>query len=165
MARRNKKARELLAFKNANRAWVMAELEKLCAEWEEWAAFVETIEDYPYDEQTQSEVFADGVENMDKHDILRTRTLTFLDNNIQGHNFMNANEYDVPEESVTLRLMHRVPHRLKELKILVASLEYALVPDGFWTKQSKSLLEKIKDKAPEVALRIVESCLRNPMEG
>ncbi|WP_167685700.1 hypothetical protein [Parasedimentitalea denitrificans] len=159
------KKREMLAFKNSNRAWVMAELKKLFDEWEAWAKFVQTIEDHPFDRNTQSEIFADGVENLDKHDILRTKTLTFLDNNIQGHNFMRSNEYEEPFERTDLRLILRVPHRIKDLKVLLASLEYALVPDGFWKERGKSLLNSIEDKAPDSALRIVESYLRNPTQG
>ena len=160
-----RKKREPLAFKNPNRAWVMAELKKLYKEWEEWAEYVPTIEDHPYDRNTHSEIFADGVENLDKNDILREKTLTFLDNNIQGHNFMLSNEYEEPFERNDLRLAIRVPHRIKDLKVLLACLEYALVPDGFWKEQGISLLEKIKDKAPETALKIAESYLRNPMQG
>lgn len=126
-----KKTREALALKNSNRAWVMDQLGKLFKEWEAWEEYVQTIEDHPYDRNTQSEIFADGVENIDKHDILRTKTLIFLDNNIQGHNFMLSNEYEEPFERNDIRLRLRVPHRIKDLRVLMASLEYALVPDGF----------------------------------
>ncbi len=160
-----RKKRDPLAFKNPNRAWVMAELAKLYKEWEKWAEYVPTIEDHPYDRNTHSEIFADGVENLDKHDILREKTLTFLDNNIQGHNYMLANEYEEPFERNDLRLSLRVPHRIKDLKVLMASLEYALVPDGFWKEQGKSLLANLQDKAPDSALKIAESYLRNPTQS
>lgn len=160
-----RKIREPLAFKNPNRAWVMTELEKLYKEWKVWSAFVTTIEDHPYDHRTHAECFADGVENIDKHDILRTKTLVFLDNNIQGHDFMSSNEYEEPFEDNMGRLRAKVPHRVKELDILIASLEYATVPDGFWTEQGKSLLEKIRDKAPDTALEIAASYLKNPMQA
>ncbi len=157
-----RKKREALAFKNPNRAWVVAELEKLYREWEAWGEFVKTIKDHPYDRNTHAECYADGVENLDKHDILREKTLTFLDNNIQGHNFMLPNEYEVPFEDRLGRLQARVPHRIKELRVLRASLEYALVPDGFWKEQGKTLVATVKDLPPEAAADIAASYLRNP---
>ncbi|MEX1035358.1 MAG: hypothetical protein WDZ54_05340 [Sneathiella sp.] len=160
-----KEKREPLAFKNPNRAWVINELLKLNREWEGWAKYIQTIEDHSYDKNRQAECFADGVENIDAHDILRTKTLTFLDNNIQGHNFMMSNEYKDPYEDKLSRLRNKVPDRIKELKILIASLEYASVPDGFWKEQGKSLIQKIKDKGPEAAAKIAESYLKNPLQS
>jgi len=131
MACRRKK-REPLAFKNPNPTWVMAELEKLYKEWEEWeewAEYAPTIKGRPYDRNTHADCFANGVENIDKHDILCEKTLTFLDNNVQGHNFMFLNEYEEPHDDNLDQLHVKIPHRIKELEILRESLEYAIVPE------------------------------------
>lgn len=159
----SRKTPERLEILNPNKAWVSKELKKLLEEWEEWSKQVQGIKDHHYDRNTQAECFADGVENMDAHDVLRSKTLTFLDNNIRGHNFMKANEYEVPYENRLSRLRVKVPHRVKELKILQASLEYAMVPEGFWKEQAKTLIEKLADQAPESALKIAESYLKNPI--
>lgn len=160
-----RKKGELLAFKNPNRAWVVSELKKLIKEWEAWAEFVQTIEDHPYDKNTQAECFADGVENIERHEVLRTKTLTFLDNNIQGHNFMLSNEYEQPFENNLARLQVKVPHRRKELRILIASLEYASVPDGFWKERGKALVEQLQNKGTDAAVDIAASYLRNPLSS
>ena len=85
------------------------------------------------------------------------------EDSIQGHNFMLSNEYEEPFERNDLRLRVKVPHRIRELKILMASLEYALVPDGFWMERGKILVETITGKAPEKAVEIAASWLRNPL--
>ena len=157
-----KKKREALAFKNPNRAWVMAEFQKLSDEWEDWEKCCQTIKDHPYDRNTQSEVFADGVENMERHEILRTKTLTFLDNNIQGHNFMLSNVYEEPFESDDLRLRVKVPHRTRVLGVLMASLEYALVPDGFWTERGKAFAKAIANAPDKIIAEVAARWLRNP---
>lgn len=157
-----KKERQLLAFRNSNKAWVMAELEKLYGEWVIWGEFVETIEDHPYDRNSQAECYADGKENMKRHRILREKTLVFLDNNIQGHDFMLSQTEIVPFEDNLSRLRSKVPHRLEELEILRESLRYALVPDGFWKEQGKSLAKKIVEVGPEKAAEVATSYLRNP---
>ncbi len=68
--------------------WVIDELEKLIREWEAWQLEVEKIEDHPYDPNTQLDVFKDGRDSMNKHEILQAKTLTFLNNNIKGHGFI-----------------------------------------------------------------------------
>ena len=156
------KLRKQLAFRNDNKAWVVAELKKLVLEWEQWQEHCAQIEDHPYNKSTHSEIWADGAENLNRHEILRAKTLTFLDNNLAGHNFMNSNECDEPFERTDLRLNLRVPHRVLDLRILEASIEYAHVPDSFWRSQGKLLVEKLADKAPEKAAEIAAGFLRNP---
>ncbi|TIM22896.1 MAG: hypothetical protein E5Y74_07995 [Mesorhizobium sp.] len=158
-----KKTREPLAFKNPNKAWVIAELLKIYAEWKAWGEFVKQIVDHPYDRNTQMECFADGEENLDKNEVLVAKTLTFLDNNISGHNFMFSNEYEEPWENRTARLGARVPHHLHQLDILQASLQYAVVPDGFWKEQGKKLVEDVRKAAPDKAADVAASWLRNPL--
>ncbi|OCP06134.1 hypothetical protein BC374_24215 [Ensifer sp. LC13] len=161
MSRRKKPER--LAILNANTAWVTSELAKLHSEWKEWETFVATIEDHPYDRNTHSECFADGEHNLRKHAVLRTKTLVFLDNNIQGHNFMLSNEYEEPWEDITSRLRNRVPHQVHQLDILLASLQYAIVPDGFWKEQGKKMMDSLAKSAPEKAADVAASWLRNPL--
>lgn len=111
-----------LAIKNPNKGWVGKELNKLIEEWVAWQKEVEQIEDHPYDPKTQTEVFVDGEENMQKHEILQAKTLTFLNNNIDGHGFIKGFDGNSCDRT-DLRLKHRVKHRLQELYVLRACLE------------------------------------------
>ena len=150
-----------LAIMNPNKVWVVQELDKLINEWEKWQKEVAQIKDYPYDSQTKTDVFADGEENMQKHEILQAKTLAFLNNNIKGHGFIIG--FDGKHcDRTDLRLKHRVKHRLQQLKILQASLQYAQVPDSFWKKKGKELIDKIAGVAPEVAAKIATGMLKNP---
>jgi len=158
-----KRQRQALAFKTSNKAWATAELEKLYREWLEWGAYVATIEDHPYNRNTQAECFADGGANMQRHDRLREKTLVFLDNNIQGHDFMRSQSEGEPFEDKSSRLRVKVPHRIHELEILRECLQYALVPEGFWKEQGKKLVKKIAEVGPEKAADVAASYLRNPV--
>jgi len=111
-----------LAFINPNRRWVVRELNKLLSEWETWSKDVDQITDQPYDHNTQTEVFADGELMMQKHEILQSRTLIFLNNNISGHGFITGLDGHHCDRT-DLRLKHRVKHRLQELYVLHACLE------------------------------------------
>lgn len=106
---------------NPNRTWVISEFEKLYSDWKAWEQQVSAIVDQPYDQNTHSEVFADGKDMMLKHDILQAKTLTFLNNNIRGHGFIrgfNGQHIDRTD----LRLKIRVEHRMRDLDILRATL-------------------------------------------
>jgi hypothetical protein len=153
---------ENLEFLNPNRPWVMKELDKLYQEWLDWEKVVSQIIDKRYDRNTQSEVFADGEEMMQKHEILQAKTLTFLNNNIKGHGFIEG--FDGKRcDRYDLRLNYRVKHRLQSLRVLIASLEYARVPESYWKQKGKELLDKIIDKAPDAAIDVVANYLKNPM--
>ena len=150
-----------LAVKNPNKSWVVKELCKLIDEWVAWQKEVDQIQDHAYDPNTQLDVFADGEENMEKHDILQAKTLTFLNNNIEGHGFIKG--FDGRScDRTDLRLQHRVKHRLKQLKILQACLQYAEVPDSFWKKKGKELVEKIANLPADVAAQVASEWLKNP---
>ena len=59
-----------------------------------------------------------------RHDVLQARTLTFLNNNIKGHGFIfgfRGGHVDRRD----LRLKIRVKHRLRDLEVLSACLEWA----------------------------------------
>jgi hypothetical protein len=149
---------------NPNRAWVVSEFEKLYAEWVSWQAEVAQIVDQPYDHNTQSEVFADGEDNMRKHDVLQAKTLTFLNNNIKGHGFIDG--FDGTHiDRTDLRLRIRVKHRMHQLDILRASLEYAKVPEAFWKQKGKELVEILLKKSGDSAVDVAASYLKNPMAG
>jgi hypothetical protein len=109
---------------SSSRKWVLSNLESLYKEWCDWADLVSQIEDHTYDTDSQTEVWADGEENMQAHDCLQAKTLTFLDNNIKGHGFIKG--FDGKScDRTDLRLKHRVKNRLHRLEVLMASLEYA----------------------------------------
>ncbi len=151
-----------LALSNPNRDWVLKELEKLYLEWTAWLLAVAQIEDQPFDKQKQSEVFADGEDKMKTHAILQAKTLTFLNNNIEGHGFIEGFDGHGCDRT-DLRLKYRVKHRLYDLDLLRASLPYAKVPDSYWKQKAKMLMDKVVEKGPEAGAAILESALKNPL--
>lgn len=98
----------------------MRELEDLYNEWVRWSESVDQIKDQEYDRQRQSEVYADGEQMMQKHDILQAKTLTFLNNNISGHGFIDGFDGNGCDRT-DLRLKYRVRHRIHNLDLLMAS--------------------------------------------
>jgi hypothetical protein len=153
---------ENLEIINPNKNWVIKELDALIVEWEEWQSEVDQIEDHPYDRNTQNEVYADGEENMEKHDILQAKTLTFLNNNIKGHGFIKG--FDGQEcDRTYLRLNIRVKQRLRQLRILQASIKYALVPEAYLIRKAKELTDKIIASGTETGTKILLEYLKNPM--
>ncbi len=147
---------------NPRKQWVKDEISKLIHDWEDWQKYVSSIKDHPYNAQTQLDVFADGVEVMEKHSILQMKTITFLDNNTEGHWFINGRDGNGCDRT-DLRHSHRVAHRLRELREIEASLEYALLTDSYWKQKAKEMIDKIADKTPEAALDIATSYLKNPL--
>lgn len=153
---------ENLEILNPNRAWVVAEFDKLYSQWQAWQQQVGAIVDQPYNRNTQSEVFADGKDMMLKHDVLQAKTLTFLNNNVRGHGFIrgfNGQHIDRTD----LRLKIRVEHRMCDLEILRACLEYAKVPEAFWKQKGKELVEKLVKKTGDAAVDVAATYLKNPM--
>ncbi len=151
--------REPLALTNPNKAWVFKELDALISEWRDWQKTVDEIKDHPYDHQTQSKVYADGEANLKTHRILQEKTLVFLDNNISGHGFIYGRDGTRIDRD-DRRLKIRVKHRIDDLDQLRASLQYAKVPEGYWTSKAKEMLDKVAGKAPETALGIATSYLK-----
>ena len=150
-----------LAIINPNRNWVVKELAKIVEEWTAWQQEVAQIRDHPYDPSTQSEVFLDGEKNMQKHEILQAKTLTFLNNNIRGHGFIKGFDGQCCDRT-DLRLKIRVKHRLHDLRILQSCLEYAEVPESFWKKKGKELVEKISNMPADVGAQVASEWLKNP---
>jgi len=154
---------ENLEIVNPNRQWVFSELKRLIGEWESWQREVAEIIDHEYDSNIQSKAFADGEENMRRHEILQAKTLTFLNNNIRGHGFIKG--FDGRHCDTTgQRLKIRVKLRIHDLRILEASLEYAKVPESYWRQKGKDLLDKIADKGTDSAIEIAASYLKNPLK-
>jgi len=146
---------------NTNKDWVVKELSKLIAEWEVWQISVGKIKDHPYDKNRDTEIFADGEENMEKHDILQSKTLTFLNNNIVGHGFIVGFSGECIDRT-DLRLNIRVKHRLKELRILRESLQYAILPEAYLVKKAKELADKIIESGTEAGAKVLLEYLKNP---
>jgi len=152
---------ENLEIINPNKGWVVIELDRLLSEWESWAEQVGRIVDQPYDLNTQLDVFADGEDMMHKHEILQAKTLTFLNNNIKGHGFIKG--FDGRHcDRTDVRLRHRVKHRIQQLRILHACLEYARVPESFWKQKGKQLIQNIVNKGTDAAIEIAAKYLKNP---
>ena len=152
---------ENLEIINPNKNWVVKELGTLISEWEQWQIEEQLIQDHPYDHNTHTEVYADGEENMEKHDILQAKTRTFLNNNIKGHGFIkgfDGNECDRTD----LRLKIRVKHRLRQLRILRDSLKYALIPEAYLIRKAKELTDKIIESGTETGTKILLEYLKHP---
>ena len=150
-----------LSIKNPNTGWVVKELNKLIDDWIAWKIEVDQIQDHPYNANTQLDVFADGEENMQKHEILQATTLTFLNNNINGHGFIKGFD-GRGSDGITLRLKIRVKHRIQQLRILQSCLKYAEVPESFWKKKGKELVDKISNAPADVAAQVASEWLKNP---
>jgi hypothetical protein len=99
---------------------------------------------------------------MQKHEVLQAKTLTFLNNNIKGHGFIKGFD-GVRCDRYDIRLKHRVKHRLQNLRVLIASLEYARVPESYWKQKGKELVDKIIDRAPDAAIDVATNYLKNPL--
>lgn len=151
---------EPLVLKTTRKDFVAAELGRLIDEWYAWRDHVENIVDHPYDRNMCSDVYADGEENMSKHATLQAKTLTFLDNNLTGHGFIQGRDGRHIDRT-DLRLKVRVKHRIQDLEELRASLPYAVVPDSWWKERAKTLVERITDE-PYKAVEITMDALKNP---
>jgi hypothetical protein len=155
---------EPLAITNPNKAWVVKEFDKLLTEWRAWNDVVRSLgESADYDPQTCTEAIKDGWENLRKHEILREKTLVFLRNHISGAAFIFQNWPSHPHESNTSRLRDRVPNWIHRLEILEASIAYARMPESFWKEKGKELVSVITKTAPEKAVEIAASYLKNPL--
>ncbi|MGB0920687.1 MAG: hypothetical protein ACPG1C_05120 [Alphaproteobacteria bacterium] len=147
-----------MQIKSPNKEWVAQELDKLFHEWLEWKDEVGQIVDHPYDAHRESQVFADGRENMQKHRVLQAKTIEFLNQNIKRHGFIYRDGRGA--DRTDLRLNIRVQHRIDDLDEIKARLEYASVTDGFWREQGKKLIGKIVAN-PFKAVETAATALKN----
>lgn len=157
----NEPKRQTLALTNPNRKWVVKELDALIEEWRAWRKEVTQIPVEPrnrYDPKPEN-VLADGEDNIQKHHILQEKTLVFLDNNIEGHGFIYGRD-GTRIDRTDLRLDIRVKHRINDLDVLRACIQYAMVPQAYWKATAKEMLEKVAGKAPELATDIAAKYLQ-----
>lgn len=160
----NEPKRLILALTNPNKKWVVKELDALIEEWCAWQAQVRRIPVPPRNPNypTRDEVLADGEENIQIHKVLQEKTLVFLDNNIEGHGFIYGRD-GTKIDRTALRLDIRVKHRVNDLEVLRACIQYAKVPEGYWKATAKEMLEKVAGKGPELATEIAARYLQGIM--
>ena len=121
---------QTLVLKTPKKKRIIKELDAFLSKWRSWERHVGQITDHPYDRMTQSSVYVDGEENMKQHTILQERTLAFLNRNIVGHGFIYG-QHGENVDRTDLRLKVRVKHRLNDLDVLRARIDYAEVPKGW----------------------------------
>jgi hypothetical protein len=163
MARKTE-PRAIFAITDPNKGWVIRELDRLRDEWVAWLETANSLSESPdYNPQTCTEAIKDGFENRDKHEILREKTLVFIANNFSGYDFLFENWPWHPHEDVTSRLRTIIPGWIHRIETLRSCLDYARVPDGFWTSKAKKLVDKIAEVGPEKGAEIAASWLKNPL--
>jgi hypothetical protein len=157
----NEPKRLILALTNPNKKWVVKELDALIGEWRAWREYVLKIPVPPRDrlDPRPDDILADGEENIQKHYVLQEKTLVFLDNNIEGHGFIYGRD-GTRIDRTNLRLDIRVKHRVNDLEVLRACIEYAKVPEAYWKATAREMLEKVAGKAPELATDIAAKYLQ-----
>jgi hypothetical protein len=160
---RSMEPRQIFSLVNPNKAWIVKEADALRREW---VASLETSRKLgispDFDPTTCSEAIKDGRENRRKHELLRERTLVFIANNFSGYSFLFENWPSYPHEDNASRLAKIIPIWIHRLDTLIACIEYARVPDGFWKEQGKKLVSKVAEVGPEKAAEVAENFLRNP---
>lgn len=155
--------REIFALVNPNKAWVVKEADALRREWVGWLETSRKLEvSLDFDPMTCSEAIKDSYENRRKHELIREKNLVFIANNFTGYSFLFENWPSYPHEDNTSRLAEIIPDWIHRLDTLIACVEYARVPDGFWMEQGKKLVSKIAEVGPEKAVEVAEKFLRNP---
>jgi len=150
-----------LALINPNKKWVVKELDALIEEWRTWQEEVRKIPVPPrnrYDPRPD-DVLADDEENIQKRNVLQEKTLVFLDNNIEGHGFISDRD-DCRIDRTDLRLDIRVKHRVDDLEVLRACIQYAKVPEAYWRATAKEMLEKPAGREPELATDVAVKFLQ-----
>ena len=161
---REVEVRPIFAITNPNTAWTVAELDRLRQEWADWFEISKALPNSPdYDPKTCSEAIKDGFANRRKHEVLREKTLVFIGNNFSGYDFLFFDWDTHPHESNTSRLATIIPSWVQRLETLSACIGYARVPDSFWKAKGKQLVDAVANKAPESAIEIAASYLRNPL--
>jgi hypothetical protein len=157
----NEPKRLTLALTNPNKKRVTKELDALIDEWHVWQKEVAEIRvpaRNPLDPKPDN-ILADGEANIQKHNVLQEKTLVFLDNNIEGHGFIYGRD-GTKIDRTDLRLDIRVKHRVNDLQVLRACIEYAKVPEAYWKTTAKEMLERIAGKAPDVAIDVAAKYLQ-----
>jgi hypothetical protein len=156
----------VLSILNPNKVWVCNEIDKLISEWKDWNQYCQNLGESPdYNPQTCTEAIKDGFENRRKHEVLREKTLVFMRNHLNGSEFVLENWKSHPHEDNCSRLMKIVPNWIHRLEILKASMDYVLVPEGFWKTKGKELIDTLSKTSAEKAVDVVASYLKNPYDS
>lgn len=157
----NEPKRLTLALTNPNKKWVVKELDALIEEWRMWEEEVRKIPVPPRNrlDPRPDDILADGKENIQLHNVLQEKTLVFLDNNMVGHGFIYGRD-GTKIDRTDLRLDIRVKHRINDLEMLRACIQYAKVPEAYWRAKAKEMLELVTGKAPEIATDIAAKYLQ-----
>jgi hypothetical protein len=158
---RNEPKRQTLALTNPNAKWIVKELDRLIEEWRAWQTEVNKIPVEPRNPYLPKpdNVLSDEEKNIQRHHILQEKTLVFLDNNMQGHGFIYGRD-GTKIDRTDLRLDIRVKHRVNDLQVLRACVQYAKVPEAYWKATAKEMLEKVAGKGPELATDIAAKYLQ-----
>jgi hypothetical protein len=139
------------------------QLDALRKEWDAWLEEAKAWPDSPeYDPNTCTEAIKDGRANINRHGVLREKTLTFIGNNFSGYGFIFAKWPSYPHEDNTCRRREMIPSWIDRLEQLAACIEYARVPDGYWTTKGKELVDEIKKVGTEKAIGIASAWLQAP---
>lgn len=161
---RRMEARPIFSIANPNKGWVVKELDKLRKEWADWLDVAQSLNDSSdYNPETCAECIKDGRDNIRKHAVLREKTLVFIGNQFGGYEFLFEDWPDHPHEDNLSRLRVIVPTWIHRLEKLTACIEYARLPDGFWTTKGKQLVDKIIQVGPEKGAELATSWLKNPL--
>ena len=160
----NEPKRLILALTNPNKKWVAKELDALIEEWRAWQEQVRSIPVPRATRITQrGTTFWLMVKKISKSTTFyRKKTLTFLDNNLEGHGFIYGRD-GTKIDRTDLRLDIRVKHRVNDLEVLRACIQYAKVPEAYWKATAKEMLEKVAGKGPELATEIAAKYLQGIM--
>lgn len=153
---------ESLEMINPRKSWVMNELDTLIQEWAEWFEKTKSIPDHEYDPNRETIMWLDGEDNIRSHQRLVQKTITFLSNNFKNYEFMWRSRNGQLSEQHDCRLQVNAKHRLQELEVIRDSVHYAVVPDSYWKQKGVQVVDKLADKTPEVAAKILGDYLKNP---
>jgi hypothetical protein len=134
---------QTIILKTPRKNRIIKELDAFISHWRFWATEVSQIIDHPYNRMTQTSVYLDGEENMKRHNHLQERTLAFLNKNIVGHGFIHG-QHGENVDRIDQRLKIRVSHRLNDLDVLRARIDYAEMPERF--KKTKRVLSNFGNK-------------------
>jgi hypothetical protein len=161
---RKMEPRPIFSVTNPNRGWVVRELDRLRNEWAGWLDTARGLGDSPdYNPETCAESIKDGWDNIRKHEVLREKTLVFIGNQFAGYEFLFDDWPSHPHEDNLSRLRVIIPTWIHRLETLSSCIEYARLPDGFWTTKGKQLVDKIIQVGPEKGAAIATSWLKNPL--
>jgi len=153
----------LFAITNPNESWVCDQLDKLLSEWTNWKSTCENFPDSAeFDPNTCTEAIKDGRDNLNRHEILREKTLVFMRNNFKGSEFVLDKWPSHPHEDVTSRLRRRVPGWIHRLEVLKASMEYVHISDEVWISRAKFLIDAVNQASGEEVLELTVDVLKNP---